>query len=98
MNPVFANDLKLMMADFGQVATWGTYSTTGILNVATNDLVNESGYAIIRGETPTFTYPAADLPGLKARHPLVIEGATYTVQHLDLEGDGQVAVAYLEKA
>lgn len=98
MNPVFANDLTHMMADFGQTVVWGAFTTTGILSVATEDLVAQDGLAIVRGETPTLTYRRTDLPGLKARSILSIEVQAYIVRHIDLEGDGLQATAYLELA
>lgn len=97
MNPIFASDLKHMMADFGQPVVWGAYSTTGNLAVATQDLVSEDGYAIVRGETPALTFALADLPGLKRKDILTVAGVSYRVKHVDLEGDGLVATAYLER-
>lgn len=98
MNPIFSSDLKLMMADFGQAVVWGAYSTTGILSVSTQDFVSEGGLAIVRGETLELAYPAADLPGLKAKAILSVGGVDHRVKHVDLEGDGLVAHAYLELA
>ncbi len=98
MNPIFASDLQRMTADFGQVATWGAFTTTGVLEIATEDLVSEDGFAIVRGETPAFSFPRADLPGLKRKDVLVIAGTSYRVKHLDLVADGLLATAYLELA
>jgi hypothetical protein len=98
MNPIFASDLARMTADFGQAVVWGAYSTTGNLEVATEDLVAEDGFAIVRGETPALTHAVASLPGLKRKDTLTVGGIAYRVKHLDLEGDGLVGIAYLERA
>lgn len=102
MNPIFASDLAHMHADFGGAVVWGAYRTTGTLATATDDLVSEDGYAIIRGETPMLVYTASTLPGLKRRDVLQItdvmgQTADYQVNHVDLLADGLPARAYLEK-
>lgn len=98
MNPVFASDLQHMTADFGQAVVWGTYTTMGNLEVATQDLVAEDGFAIVKGETPALTHARAALPGLKRKDTLTVGGVAYRVKHVDLEGDGLLAIAYLEPA
>lgn len=98
MNPIFANDLPFMLADFGQEVVWGSYKTTGILSMATEDQVNDDGFAIVRGETPALQYANTALPGLKRRDVLTHGGTPYRVRHVDLEGDGLHAIAYLERA
>lgn len=98
MNPIFASDLAFMMADFGQAVAWGGFSTTGNLTVATEDLVSQDGFAIVRGETLSLVYRRTDLPGLKRREILTIDSVPYLVRHIDLAGDGLQATAYLESA
>lgn len=98
MNPIFANDLASMMADFGQAVVWGSYVTTGILSVSTEDLVNDDGFAIVRGETPNLEYAASALPGLKRKEALTVGGVSFRVQHIDFKSDGLLALAYLEHA
>jgi hypothetical protein len=98
VNPIFANDLVHLVADFGGRVTWGAYVTTGILTIATDDQVNEDGYAIVRGETPVLTYATSTLPGLKGRDLITYEGTDYNVNRVDLLEDGLRAKAFLEKA
>ena len=95
---IFEDDLKYLTRDFGKPVVFGVYTTKGILALATEDMVNDDGFAIIRGETPALTYAFSDLPGLKRRSAITIAGVPYTVNRVDLEGDGAVAVAYLERA
>ena len=100
MNPLFASDLKYMTAlpDHGQAVVWGAYATTGNLGVSTEDLAAEDGFLVVRGETPALTFERATLPGLKRKDTLTVGGVSYRVKHVDLEGDGLVAIAYLEPA
>lgn len=96
MNPIFTSDLQFMTADFGQDIVWGSFSTKANLIKATEDLVAEDGFAIVRGETPVISYAAAALPGLKGKAVLTVAGVPHRVKRVDLEGDGLHALAYLE--
>lgn len=98
MNPVFASDLQLILADCGLPVVWGAFNTSGLLDFATEDFVAEDGYAIIRGETPTLTYFTPSLPGLKAKDIISVGGVSYKVRRVNLVGDGLQAIAYLEPA
>ena len=98
MNPIFASDFPSLLADFGQPVVWGALTTIGILCVATEDLVSEDGFAIIRGETHSLQYFAISLPGLKRREVLTVGAASFRVRHVVLEGDGLHAIAYMEPA
>lgn len=95
---VFESDLRYLTHDFGKPVVFGVYTTKGILALATDDMVNDDGFAIIRGETPALTFATSDLPGLKRRSAITVAGVAYTVNRVDLEGDGAVSVAYLERA
>ncbi len=98
MNPIFASDLQFMTADFGEEIVWGAFRTMGNVSRATEDLVAEDGFAIVRGETPVISYATAALPGLKGKAILTVAGVSHRVRHVDLEGDGLHALAYLELA
>lgn len=98
MNPIFANDLAHMLADFGGRVAWGAYVTTGILSMSTEDLISDDGFAIVRGETPVLTFATQALPGLKGRDLIQYEGSDYRVRRVDLVEDGLRARAYLERA
>ena len=96
MNPVFASDLQFMTADFGQEIVWGAFRTKANVGKSTEDLVAEDGFAIVRGETPVISYATTTLPGLKGKAILTVDGVSHRVRHVDLEGDGLHALAYLE--
>lgn len=86
-----------MCADptFTTAASFGAYTTQGLLDIATEDDQFKSGDSIIAGVNKVFTYPAADLVGLKTSSVFTVGGTQYAVRSLKLEGDGMVAKAYL---
>jgi riboflavin synthase alpha subunit len=85
--------LDVFLAEFGVSVTDGTTATTGILD--------RPGEVIAGGQVVSIEYAltvkSSAYPSLKFGDALTVDGASYTVRHVQPADDGAFSLVYLSK-
>jgi hypothetical protein len=90
-----SSDLAFMLADMGEVVTFGAYTCRALLNHET-DLQDMGGQMAIVGDTISIEYATTSLPGLKKASAITAAGTSYKVREIHKKEDGALSVAFLE--